>query len=361
MLFEVSVELAKQLICDGVVRRVDVEAALLRQVQDGLPFLVALSERVPNVMPSVTRVLGGNDDTLPIEQRPNLELFGQLPQGMCETLLAYPVGLGVGGIVEILTAEPLGPVVRQEFERFYRARVYLRWGSFGYVRSQLQSLGSAWEDQTLAESQVTIPPPAVVPAVSTPVPSLPPTPTSSPRPTEPGRLEPPATERGNWKEWGGKLKSILRDDAYYAALAELAVADNAENVAKAMLVAVAGCCHEGLVFGRRGDSLLSRFRLGVEGHPETFECLELDLAAVSALNDVFLRGQVLTSLSRAEAEGISLNPGYVCATAVFVGERPALLLVASGFNDASEVRERSQHITRAAGDALLRVVVESRR
>lgn len=113
-LVRVSVELARRLLETGVVPADEIFAALSDSVSTGVPFVQALVTRGPETADLVDRELGRARGPVLSSVRIAIDLATQLPVGMCERLLAVPVGRAPSGAVEVAVVDSYDPAVGVE-------------------------------------------------------------------------------------------------------------------------------------------------------------------------------------------------------------------------------------------------------
>lgn len=107
----VSAELARRLLETGVVPAEEIYAALTDAVALGVPFVQALVTRGPDTADLVDRELGRVRGPVLSSVSVSLELSEHLPTGMCERLLAVPIGRSPSGTVEVAAVDPFDPAV----------------------------------------------------------------------------------------------------------------------------------------------------------------------------------------------------------------------------------------------------------
>ncbi len=110
-----TIELARRLFHGEVLATADLEAALLDTVTRGVPFLEALVQRQPGgdlVDRELERVTGGGISPVFAD----FDLVGLLPEGICERLLAVPVGRDpTTDEITVAAVDPLDPHIVEEF------------------------------------------------------------------------------------------------------------------------------------------------------------------------------------------------------------------------------------------------------
>lgn len=151
------------------------------------------------------------------------------------------------------------------------------------------------------------------------------------------------------------------EHAFQAALSELAVADTPDHVVDALILGLGSVCREVLVMAPKGEQYKSRGRADGEGNPERFTSLETSGTAPSGLREAARVGQYLGEPLQGDATLFSQRAKEVCVTRVGVSGRVALLLCATGFVSSFDVTRRSDHLCKAAGDALARILLSRKR
>ncbi len=122
-----SVELARRLIQSGAVPAEEVERALFESVSVGMPFAQALAARGADYLHALERELGKTHVPLARSVRVAVDLAAELPLGLCERLLAVPIGRDPRtAACDIACVDPLDPQIAGEFSYHLRGpvRVY---------------------------------------------------------------------------------------------------------------------------------------------------------------------------------------------------------------------------------------------
>jgi hypothetical protein len=145
----VSIPLARRLVENGVVSSDDVHTALLDVVTLGVPFVQALVARGHKLGDAVERELARVRVPAVSDVRVNAELADRLPVGMCERLLAVPLGRGKRGDVEIAAVDPLDPAVATELSHRFRAPLRISRASLASVLLAIER----WLDERAPESR----------------------------------------------------------------------------------------------------------------------------------------------------------------------------------------------------------------
>jgi hypothetical protein len=139
MLSAVSAELARHLLQTGSIAPEEVHAALLDVVTLGVPFVQALVSRGSGIGERLEGELGRLRVPTLRSVQVSRELAARLPTGMCERLLAVPVGRASTGEVEVACVDPLDPAVGAEFAQKLGAPVKIVRASLSQVLLGIES------------------------------------------------------------------------------------------------------------------------------------------------------------------------------------------------------------------------------
>jgi hypothetical protein len=145
----VSVPLARRLVENGVVASDDVYTALLDVVTLGVPFVQALVARGHKLGDQVERELARVRVPAVNEVRVSAELADKLPVGMCERLLAVPMGRGKRGDIEVAAVDPLDPAVATELSHRFKAPIRISRATLASVLLAIER----WLDERAPESR----------------------------------------------------------------------------------------------------------------------------------------------------------------------------------------------------------------
>lgn len=111
-----TVALARRLVWDGVVGAEEADRALHAHVTRRIAFIQALLESHPDLISRLEAELGGRRPGSSTAIIPDPEMLRRLPPGLCETLLAVPVGRDPRtGAASVLAADPSDPHIAEEF------------------------------------------------------------------------------------------------------------------------------------------------------------------------------------------------------------------------------------------------------
>jgi hypothetical protein len=199
---------------------------------------------------------------------------------------------------------------------------------------------------SMAEAAAALVPPAVgVHAVSAPPVSLHSAVTFAP--------PQPAEEEDGSEE----LTVVAMDEQFFqTALSELTVAREPDDVVDALVLGMSPLCREVAVVSVKGDHFKPRARADAEGNAEHFTAPDLHASTSPWLTRARDEGQYLGPAEPEEPSLFRWSAREVSATCITVAGRSALLLCTSGFINAFEVTRRSDHLARAASDALSRIL-----
>jgi hypothetical protein len=111
---DMSAELARRLLETGVVPADEIYAALSDAVALGVPFVQALVTRGPLTADLVDRELSRLRGPVLSSITVSHDLTENLPTGLCERLLAVPIGLAPSGAVEVAAVDPTDLAVGDE-------------------------------------------------------------------------------------------------------------------------------------------------------------------------------------------------------------------------------------------------------
>lgn len=387
-----GLELAQRLVADEALPRRVVEAALLHHAKERLPFVLALLELYPQHGPALERELSLSSGGVVDDVSADPHLMSRLPLGLCSRLLGFPIGVtGSSGVVDVLVIDPLDQHASSEFAFHLGAPVRLVRGRQEHVTRELAALEGELGPRTapqdlrrmnepVAASAPPIPltrvagveselhpgtyrgvaPPFAVAQIGlsrTPVPP-------------PGNAEPdPEPQSLGTADDADAAAPSARvslfapaSDELQTALSDLAVAESPEDVVDALVVGLGRMAREVWVFSTRASRFRSRARTDVGGRARPDGSVELGPGAHALAQSLEL-GQYLGPIAADGPELGFLSEHYdeVCVTRVDVMEHPALVLVAGGFLSAYDVSLRSDHLARAASDALARIVIAKKR
>jgi hypothetical protein len=151
-------------------------------------------------------------------------------------------------------------------------------------------------------------------------------------------------------------------DELQAALSDLAVAESPDDVVDALVVGLGRIAREVWVFSTRSGCFKSRARTDLLNRPRHDTSVELAPGG-HTLSQALELGQYLGPVADDGPELGFLAERYdeVCVTRIDVMDHATLVLFAGGFLSAYDVSLRSDHLARAASDALSRIVLAKKR
>lgn len=390
-----ALDLAQRLLGSEALPQRAVEGALLRHCKEGIPFVKALLELYPQFAGVVAQELDQAVGPVADDIAPEQHLLSRLPDGTCGFFLGFPIGVtGSTGVVDVLTVDPLDSHAASELAHHLGAPVRLVRGRMEFILREIAAVdgpaapNTAPQDQShmndalgsevasgapipltrlapgAVQSQVQpgtargVAPQAAIQRVGSRS-TLPPIAVrvSAETQTHVEKEEAPASE-------GDEKVSLLApsSDELQLALSDLAVAEDPDAVVHALVSGLSRIADEVFVFTIRGGTFACRARKDDKGRAAGCANLRIDGGA-DALARCIELGQYLGPLDGEAAETRFLAAAYdeVCSTRIDVSERPTLVLFAAGFKSAYDVSLRSDHLARAASDALARIVLAKKR
>ncbi len=110
-----SVSLARRILAHGVVPRDLLHRALFESLRRATPLLQTLVEARPDLGRALDQLVRSGQHQAPEGWVPDRGLMSELPPGMCERLLAFPIREAADGEVEVVAADAADPHVTREF------------------------------------------------------------------------------------------------------------------------------------------------------------------------------------------------------------------------------------------------------
>ncbi|HWA78360.1 MAG TPA: hypothetical protein VG937_38760 [Polyangiaceae bacterium] len=371
-----TIELARRLIGAGAPVAA-VEAALSSEVADGTPFVTAISERFPELVPLVERELLRAEAPEINWVRPALGLVARLPPGMCERLLAIPVHQEAqGGRVDVAAVDTLGPHVAAEFAFHLQAAVRVLRAPAAQLRAALASLNTVSALTTSSSGErrpSTRPPPPLERAApargSRPPPAIP------SEPPIPLVRRPPVSNRAATPEEEPVLN--LSRSKFFApeapfvfersleeAVLEFGRADSAEQVARLLCRALEPAVS--LVVAVRGGSMELR-----AASRAVSEAAQSSFSLPTGKNSVFdvavragfYLGPLPSGIVHAELRSFlpSAALDEVYSAPVLVANRPVLALLMARFGPSLDATRRADRLILAASAAIERILISKKR
>lgn len=399
----VSIELGRRLIAAGVLSPEELEAALFLAVVRGISFPRALIDRGVITERGLEEELGRRGGLGLRNVVAVAELMSQLPPAMCRRLAAVPTRLDpYTGTVDVAAADPLDPHVAAEFSFQLGAPIRLLRASLAVVEEAIRRV--ELDESTPRPGRTrratpafphgaprSSPPPAddvpiplvrragaplvdrgepepspgelpssssAAPAPSVSFPSAPPAATPGDPPAV-WQIPPPPALPGEITDEPGPPPIPMTDGADLFSL--LGQASHRDDVVHLALHAARLVAQRVAVFVVRRDGFHGWACTIDFGSPEALRALTVPLNVPSVLATAAATGLYLGPVPKtAVHEGLSavMGPvsGDVVVTAVRVGGRPAMLLVADGLDDPPSGTSLLDEVAHAAGDALTRLL-----
>jgi hypothetical protein len=399
----VSIELGRRLVAAGVLSSEELEAALFLAVVRGISFPRALIDRGVVTERGLEEELGRRGGLGLRNVVAVAELMGRLPPAMCRRLAAVPTRLDpYTGTVDVAAADPLDPHVAAEFGFQLGAPVRMLRASLAVVEEAIRRVeldestprpgrtrrvtpafphgaprsspppaddvpiplvrraGVALVDRD--EPEPTAGPPlrarGMAPTPSVSFPSTPPAAGPGDQPAAWSIPPPPALPGEITDEPGPPPVPTSEADELLAVLSQ---ASNRDDVVHLALHAARVVARRVAVFVARRDGFHGWACTIEFGAPEVLRALVVPLDVPSVLATAAATGLYLGPIPRTSAhEALTaiMGPvdGDVAVTAVRVGGRPAMLLVADGLDDPPSGTRFLDDVARAAGEALTRLL-----
>lgn len=358
-----------------------IEAALLAEAVDGLPFAQALLERAPHLSPIVERELSRGGGQIGLEiVHPARELVARLPVGMCERLLAVPVSEDPEtGLVDVAAVEVPDQHLSSEFAFHLGASVRLQRTTLMALRQGLQEIGTRRGVSGVVASfrPTDRPPPlqAAGPASprrvaeSMPPPPRRPTPPMVPRSTLPPAAPDPRSDEPVIGLYRTKVSipppprapSFVFAEGLEQTILEIGRAESADQISKILCDALEPA--DVLVMAARGSSFeLRAVSHSLIGLPAVALSVPAEKGSVFdiAVRAGFYLGPVslatvhtalLTVLPREGAAEVYVAP-------IVAAGRPVLCLLMARFGPSLEATRRADRLLMAASQAIERILHE---
>lgn len=328
----------------------------MAEVSEGVPFVTALTERFPELVPLMERELERSETAEIHWVRPHAELVARLPPGLCERLLAVPVFEdATTGQVDVAVVDPLGPHVASEFSQHLGAPVRTLRARLSLVRAALASLEKTSSEPAERRRRGSEAAPRL--ASDAPIPLV-------KRPTFSLRAEAePVLNLARAKAFAPEV-GFAFEHPFEEAARELARCESAEQVARAMCRALEPAL--ALVVAVRAGSLEMRAstRLVADRGSGTFSLP----AGKNSVFDIAVRaGFYLGPLpsTPVHAELRSLLPEgageEVYSAPVLVAARPVLALLMARFGPSLDATRRADRLITAASGAIERILLSKKR
>jgi hypothetical protein len=389
----VGLELAQRLVVDEALPRRVVEAALLHHAKERLPFVLSLLELYPHHAAALERELALMSGEAVDDVSADPHLMARLPLGLCSRLLGFPIGVTSStGVVDVLVVDPLDQHTLGEFGYHLAAPVRLVRGRHEHVLREVAALEGELGPRTARQDHRRMNEPAALSAPPIPLTRVagaeselhPGTTRGVAPPFAVGQVgavrrtpapEAPEAEQDEDEDDQIVPPEVVADaetpppssrislfaatsDELQSSLSDLAVAETPDDVVDALVVGLGRLAKEVWVFSVRSGRFKSRARTDLLNRPRHDTSIELP-SGTHALSQALELGQYLGPMPDEGSELGFLGEHYdeLCVSRVDVMEHPTLVLVAGGFLSAYDVSLRSDHLARAASDALARIVL----
>ncbi|MFO0566467.1 MAG: hypothetical protein U0263_12430 [Polyangiaceae bacterium] len=350
----VSADLARRLLQTGVVPADEIYAALADAVALGVPFVQVLAKRGPITAELVERELGRMRVPFLKNVRPARELVQALPEGLCQRLLAVPVGYSESGEVEVASVDPFDRAVGAELSHQLGTNVAV-------MRAPLAEVLSALEDVARLQEQPSYPP---IPLVKR---SIPP---SRPRvDTSPGVGREPDARllHHGVDETGTSIIGLTRSKAppphpTEPELARLDSLESADELVQCVLDLSESLADSVLVLAQRGKAFELRGARPRDSAPE-----QLRLGGSTEENVVQRAARDGHYLGRlpddSQHQDLALWSGAaeVYVAPILLGGRPVLALCLAGLHGTLDATRIADSVAGRAEAALERIVREKKR
>jgi hypothetical protein len=385
----VTVELARRLMRGGVIGTSEFEATLLDAAKRGLALIQILAEQRPDLLRPLERELERSAGAALQSVRAAPELASRLPPGMCERLLAVPLLGDSRGSVEVACVDPGDPHVRAEFSFHLQQEVKTRRAPLSEIASAIEGL-HAGGSFLVGVSRVlgTAPAPETEPAPAGAATAGPPQTAGSgseppiplvrrslaPRartaasvapaasdallkitaveaePAQPAPGPPPAAARAAGRDYDPSA-AIRAFDKF----------DTADEILESLLVALAELSERAALFAVKATTFEGRLGRGRGVSEALLRATRLSRDAPSALQAAAQSGHFLGRLTQLGEDTVlrdllAADDREVYAVRLSISERPAIVAVISGFENAFSATRAAGEIAAAAGRALERVL-----
>jgi hypothetical protein len=370
----VTIELARRLFHGGVVAADDLEAALFDTVVEGTAFPAALARRssvgTDLVDRELERVAGiGVSPVLP-----DRGLLDLLPEGLCDRLLAVPLGRDpTTDEVTVAAVDALDPHVSEEFGYHLESPVVVLPASRGSVAAALREPAEPSEPPpaTLAYAEEHVTRPGVAP----------------PAPIQmaiPGQIRPASSDsRGSESEppiplvrrsvlphGGGSASSSIGAEAsgsrelpaMESVLEALEWAAQPDEVVDQLIEGFGTLALHVAVFAEQGGVHRGRAASPSLGGAAAARAAAQPSSPECVLDQAVARGSYLGPLEPLGRNAVihhlvGGSVGEVYAVPVIVSGRPALVLLLASLQATALATRRADELARAGGAALERIVL----
>ena len=369
----VTIELARRLFHGGVVAAEALEAALLDTVVRGIPFPEALAHHssagADLIDRELERVTEPGLGTILVD----LDLLAVLPLGLCDRLLAVPLGRDpTTDEVTIAAVDSLDPHVAEEFAYHLEAPVIVLPASRSVVAAALRNPSAAPESSpaTVAYEQqdtrpgVSLPEPsgAAIPGrirVVSPSQGRPESERPIPLVRRPAATHPRPRAREEGLDVAPPPQAPPPIDS---TLEALDWAGRPEEVVDQLVEGLEFFAFQVAVFVEQAGTHRGRTASASLGGADAAKAVAQPGSADCVLDRAVAEGRYLGPLAPAAANAaiarfLGTPTGEVYAVPVVVSGRPALVLLLARLQTTALATRRADELARAGGAALERIVL----
>jgi hypothetical protein len=350
------------------------EAGLLEAVTERAPLLRVLAGRMPDTARLLERELLRVGQAALETVEPDPVLCKRLPRGMCERLLAFPVGRnGASGTVDLAVADPFDPHVPEEFAHHLGAPVRALQAPLGELLAQLEALlpssrpmnwsapaDEEFDDRTPAFGTARLPnlaagmlPSAgrlgrVLPAGSRSAARQAPSDPPIPLVRRSFAPDPSAAENA---QTGGRPEDLE------TAVDEMQDATSPGDVTRLLARGLEAVASRVAIFSVRGRLLHGRAASAALGGNQAVARIELDPTPGGVLAHAIEAGHYLGPTDAELGAVLATGTDELYVGRVDVSGRPALVFVLGAMPNAFLASQRADRLARAAQKALERILV----
>jgi hypothetical protein len=350
----VSIELARRLLSNGAPTAT-VEAALMAEVKEGVPFVAAFIALSPELGPLLERELERAEVPAVLTVRPHFESILLAPPGICERLLAIPIRRDAEtGRVDVAAVDALGPHVAAEFAFHFGAPVRLFRAEPSELRSALNAVRARVPPGGLGlRAAARMPSDAPIPLVRRPA-------ALNSRAPEAAAVEPVLSlSRAKFVPPAFVFEISLEES-----LSQIAQSASAEQVGRALCNALEPA--DAILVAVRSKGLDARVvSRSLSGGDARNLSLPLGKNSVfdAALRAGFYLGPLTPGLQHSELRALLSSDARdeVYSAPVVVAGRPVLVVLMARFGPSLEATQRADKLLSAAGSAIERVLLTRKR
>jgi len=369
----VTIELARRLLHGGVIATEALEAALLDAVVRGVPFPEALAQHSSGgadlIDRELERVTEPGLGTIFVD----LDLMAVLPRGLCERLLAVPLGRDpTTDEVTVAAVDSLDPHIIEEFAYHLEAPVIVLPASRAVIAAALRNPSAAPESSptTVAYEQhdtrpgvpVLEPSDAAIPGrIRTASPSQPPAESERPIPLVRRPAVTPHRPRAR-DEGRDAPPPPPAPPPIESTLEALDWAGKPEEVVDQLVEGLEFFAFQVAVFVEQAGTHRGRAASASLGGADAARAVAQPGSVGCVLDRAVTEGRYLGPLTPADANAgiarfLGTPTGEVYAVPVVVSGRPTLVLLLARLQTTALATRRADELARAGGAALERIVL----